>query len=334
MKKIYKLIHPSNVVFIAKEAIESLIETTEEPSVILPWRESPVAAAPAAPRKTSLRAESLAAQSTDVISVKSLHSDKEAEIYSALKQSKIAERRDLLEFEESFLRRWQDIISGFVEVLQSGEFPDKIEKYPAIKKAGEIIKDLQGDRKDEYNRESLLSMQSYISGNVMQIQNRFKKYPTAKAVEPLIASLKGEDDYLREQAAEALGQIKDRKAVELLVASLKDGDATTRCGVTYALGQIKDPKAVEPLVAALKDGDISVRIETIRALGNIKDPKAVETLIASLEDENAFVRIEAAQALGRIEDIKALEPLKSRLEKESDSIARNAIEQALKELEG
>jgi HEAT repeat protein len=59
----------------------------------------------------------------------------------------------------------------------------------------------------------------------------------------------------------------------------------------------------------------------------------VETLSASLEDENAFVRIEAARALGRIEDPKALEPLKSRLGKESDSIARNAIEQALKKLE-
>ena len=58
---------------------------------------------------------------------------------------------------------------------------------------------------------------------------------------------------MREQAAFALGQIRDRAAVEALVIAIKDPAADVREQVAFALGQLRDPRAIDALTTALKD---------------------------------------------------------------------------------
>ena len=89
-------------------------------------------------------------------------------------------------------------------------------------------------------------------------------YP--RAVEPLIAALKDENEYVRQAAAEVLGKIGDARAVEPLIAALKDESFSVRAAAARALGEIKDPRAVEPLIAALKDESFSVRRAAAEAL--------------------------------------------------------------------
>jgi HEAT repeat protein len=76
------------------------------------------------------------------------------------------------------------------------------------------------------------------------------------AVEPLIAVLKDKDSEIRENSAEALGEIGDARAVDPLIAALKDNDKDVRWHAASALGEIGDTRAVEPLIAALKDEDM------------------------------------------------------------------------------
>ena len=64
---------------------------------------------------------------------------------------------------------------------------------------------------------------------------------------PLISSLKDENADVREQAAFALGQIRDRGAVEALVIAIKDPIADVREQVAFALGQLRDPRAIDAL---------------------------------------------------------------------------------------
>ncbi|HHT9109043.1 MAG TPA: HEAT repeat domain-containing protein, partial [Candidatus Wunengus sp. YC64] len=135
------------------------------------------------------------------------------------------------------------------------------------------------------------------------------KIKDARAVEPLIAALKDEYQYVRKWTAYALGEIKDARAVEPLIAALKDEYQYVREGAAEALGKIKDARAVEPLIAALKDEHSDVNWSAAEALGKINDAHAVEPLIAALKDKDPVVRKGAADALGEIKDARAVEPL-------------------------
>jgi HEAT repeat protein len=147
----------------------------------------------------------------------------------------------------------------------------------------------------------------------------------APAVEPLIAALKGIEEYRVKQAVvAALGEIGDARAVEPLIAALWGKECLgLGSDVVAALGEIGDARAVEPLSAALKDTTSRyVRQAASEALDKLgwKPHKnetgaiywitkrewdkcveigapAVEPLIAALENEDLQVRQAAAGAL-------------------------------------
>jgi len=116
----------------------------------------------------------------------------------------------------------------------------------------------------------------------------------ARAVEPLIAALG--DKGCGHTAANALAKI-GKPAVETLIVALKNENPFVRRNAAEALGEIKDASAVKPLVDALKDDDLIVRRDAAKALGKIKDFSAEEPLTSALKDESPAVRRNAAIAL-------------------------------------
>src|ERR1700733_4524183 len=104
------------------------------------------------------------------------------------------------------------------------------------------------------------------------------------AVEPLIACLQSNDEYLQREAARALGKIKDPRPVGLLIAIVGNGllNIYFRGAAAEALGEIGDPRAVEPLIQALGTSEANILKSTIKSLGELKDPRAIEPLIALL----------------------------------------------------
>ncbi|MFB0560775.1 MAG: HEAT repeat domain-containing protein [Candidatus Lokiarchaeia archaeon] len=130
-----------------------------------------------------------------------------------------------------------------------------------------------------------------------------------RAVEPLIQTLKNDEEDIRAEAAKALGSIKDLRAVPPLIQALKDENWEVREDVAWALGKIGDTRAVEPLLQALKDESNEVRTVAAEALGGMGDSRVVPDLIQALKDEEAWVRMSAASQLGRLGDKRALQPL-------------------------
>ncbi len=116
----------------------------------------------------------------------------------------------------------------------------------------------------------------------------------ARAVEPLIAALG--DKGCGHTAANALAKI-GKPAVETLIVALKNENPFVRRNAAEALGEIKDASAVKPLIDALKDNDLIVRRNAAKALGKIKDSSAEESLTSALKDESPAVRRNAAIAL-------------------------------------
>jgi HEAT repeat protein len=144
----------------------------------------------------------------------------------------------------------------------------------------------------------------------------------------------------RAQAAEILGQLRNRPAVPELCRLLRDRNSDVRQVATRALGRIEDPAAVLPLMetlgsdrpvpkhitaqavsrlepsavpalaAAVDHVDAGVREVAIETLGMAGGYTAVPGIIrALLDDDVTDVRVRAARALGTLEMPSAVEPL-------------------------
>jgi HEAT repeat protein len=101
---------------------------------------------------------------------------------------------------------------------------------------------------------------------------------------------------------------------------LKDDNERLRYEVVNALGEMGNSRAVEPLIrVSLEDKDEDVRRAAVRALGKIGSTAAVEALIALIKNDD-FMAWQAAQALGKISDLCAVESLLALLQAGNSSV--------------
>ena len=61
--------------------------------------------------------------------------------------------------------------------------------------------------------------------------------------------------------------------------ALQSPDDDTREEAARALGELKDPRAVTPLISALEDPNHYVRREAAKSLGRLGDERAIPALI-------------------------------------------------------
>jgi HEAT repeat protein len=170
--------------------------------------------------------------------------------------------------------------------------------------------------------------------------------PPDEAVGYLIPLLNDKKEFVRREAAHALGETHSVKAVPPLVSALQgDKEAGVRGAAAFALGRIKDQGATFPLIGALggrsSDRKRSSRSEkneyvsraAARALGEIRNPSAVPALVELLNDPKASddLRREAANALGKIGDTAAVDSLRAAQSANDPYLSRIAYE-ALKRI--
>ncbi|MGQ4875250.1 MAG: HEAT repeat domain-containing protein [Promethearchaeia archaeon] len=156
----------------------------------------------------------------------------------------------------------------------------------------------------------------------------------------LLKSLKSNDMKLVQEAAEALGILREKTAVNDLIEALKILNHQVRIKIIQALGEIKVERAVPYLLELLASARLDIwrfsfealkkilgnkvneyiyeklisvqsdpknvdkgflRKGAIKALGELKDKNAVKIIIKALGDYFYWVRWEAADALDKIE---------------------------------
>ena len=119
--------------------------------------------------------------------------------------------------------------------------------------------------------------------------------------------------------------------ITLLIAALRSEDSWEREEAVEVLGEIGGPESAQFLSLALKDEDEDVRQAAIAALANIGGDQAAQVLAVALEDEDEWFREEAVEALGEIGGDSAIRLLERALSDEYEGI-REAAEELLEEL--
>ena len=164
------------------------------------------------------------------------------------------------------------------------------------------------------------------------------KLGAKEVIEPLIASLKDPDSYVRYCAADALGELGAKEAIEPLIALLKDKDDRVRGISAEALGKLGAKKAVKPLIDFLTNAltnarDRSARLYAIWSLGKIGDKEAVKPLIDLLNGGGDLIRIKAIQALIQLNAKEAIPNLRELLLENLNGEVRSIAKQALDKLQ-
>jgi len=172
-----------------------------------------------------------------------------------------------------------------------------------------------------------------IEKSLPNIVEEIKKL--TKVLLPLTGLPRNDED-VRIEAANHLGNSGDERAIEPLIEALKNNAfyKFVRPEAARALGilsnELGDKRAVVPLIKALKDDDRrhtrcrSVRSSAASSLGEIGDERAVVPLIEALKDDDEGVRSSAASALGEIGDERAVEPLIKALKDNGEYVASSA----------
>lgn len=166
--------------------------------------------------------------------------------------------------------------------------------------------------------------------------------PADEAVNLLLPLLQDKLEFIRREAAYALGETRSRSAVSMLANSLTtDKEMSVRAAAAIALGEIGDVSAVPALSQVLTGAptgkkksknqpDPFVMRAAAHSLGQIHSPSCVNLLIATLANESnsADVRREAAIALGMIGDAAAIPALRAALASDDPYLSeagRNAL---------
>ncbi|MDQ3686272.1 MAG: HEAT repeat domain-containing protein [Acidobacteriota bacterium] len=177
--------------------------------------------------------------------------------------------------------------------------------------------------------------------------------PPEESTSLVLPLLSDRDEFVRREAAYALGMTRSRAGVASLINVLEsDKSPGVRGAAAVSLGLIGDETAAQPLAQSLvrrisRSGFLNritrrreeenefVRRAAVRALGDIGSREAVPALIGILSNDRAAddVRREAARSLGRIGDAAAIPALqRAALDARDPYLSQHALE-ALRKLE-
>lgn len=201
-----------------------------------------------------------------------------------------------------------------------------------------------GARRDALLRLALFPTSETLSTLLTAIQalaaQTFQSAERNRGLETLrcVSALRDPRPLVRQTAAFALGQKKDRRAVPALREATRDREASVRAAVAWAVGEIGDLSAEGDVIRLLRDKDALVRREAARSLGKLQSRRAVPALgQVLLTDDEAEVRRQAAWALGQIGDAAGLSALGEAARAPDPYLSRaafDAIEQIMRHRSG
>jgi HEAT repeat protein len=137
------------------------------------------------------------------------------------------------------------------------------------------------------------------------VLHKIRDHRSVRAAELAVPALSDPDPMVRATATSAIVWLPRDQATSVLVPLLRDRDEFVRREAAYALGIAGTPAAVSHLAQVLRsDRDLEVRAASAIALGGIGDAGGVVALADTVKirraEETEFLRSAAARSLGQI----------------------------------
>ena len=122
----------------------------------------------------------------------------------------------------------------------------------------------------------------------------------SRAIDPLLKLSRSDNEYLRREAAKALGNYKTLDVIQRLTEMLSDEDDRTRSDAIKSLATSGRVSSVNAVFRAIDEATASKQLEPlISILSDIEDPRAIVKLTSLLAHEEFRIRGTAARALAR-----------------------------------
>jgi HEAT repeat protein len=156
----------------------------------------------------------------------------------------------------------------------------------------------------------------------------FAKATRNRDVDALLQVIEDADEYLRQDAIKALGEIGDPKAVPALIKRLDDANFNNQENAAEALARIGDGRAARPLVAMLRapDKHPQTRSAAVKALTTLADPRTIPDLVDALGDRDRLSRYLSLQVLAVVGDGRAVPATIAALRDPDSDIRWQAVE--------
>jgi HEAT repeat protein len=138
---------------------------------------------------------------------------------------------------------------------------------------------------------------------------------TERQIKLLADALSSKDPFLRQQAAEDLGETGKVEVAKYLAKACESLDWQTRQAAVRALSAVPANEHQSIAVMLLGDPQPEVRAEAARALSAMEMKKAADKVLTLLKDEEPAVRIAAIDALGKLGGSKTAKVLVELLDK-------------------
>ncbi len=119
------------------------------------------------------------------------------------------------------------------------------------------------------------------------------------AVSALLTALNDINPAVRSTAVASLTKMGDN-ALDAMIEATSHHSKYVREGAAQVLGNLKNPQAVDALISLLKDSAVQVRAAAADALGSIGDERAINPLKRALGDPDEKVRANAEKSLVRM----------------------------------
>jgi HEAT repeat protein len=192
-------------------------------------------------------------------------------------------------------------------------------------------------RRPEASRAAAASLNDPEPGVRVAAAHAFTSAPPSDAANALIPLLQDKLEFVRREAAFALGDTRTHEAVAPLTTLLAtDKEMSVRAAAAVALGRIKDESAVIALAKAIDqpapkkkaDEYEFVKRAAVESLGEIRSPAGVPVLISALtnEENSLELRRVAATALGKIGSNSAIPALQAAFHSDDPYLAEAARE--------
>ncbi len=114
-----------------------------------------------------------------------------------------------------------------------------------------------------------------------------------KNLKGLVLALQDEDEYVRKEAAQALGDVGTPDCIPYLNDAINDDSAGVRAVATLSLGKIakeNDENSQKNILELIDDKDWSVRCAALQSLQRISGDKYLDKITAALLDEDPHVQ--------------------------------------------